>query len=85
MKSYNPVEMNRQGLRIVQIACLVVAVAACVMVARLGISKTNTEIKPIQWAIVVAAIYCALSGFTMRAKLLTGRRGLSKEKGAPRH
>jgi hypothetical protein len=43
--------MKVSQLRVLQIVCLVVAVAACVMVARLGNPRGAGETGPIQWAI----------------------------------
>ena len=59
MKSDHRVEMNRQGLRVVQIVCILLALSACWLVAYLGRPKNNGEFGPIQWVIVLAAAYCA--------------------------
>jgi hypothetical protein len=66
VKSDHRVEMNRQGLRVVQIVCILLALSACWLVAYLGRPKNNGEFGPIQWVIVLAAAYCAVSGFTFQ-------------------
>jgi hypothetical protein len=58
--------MNVRQLRIVQIICLVLAVSACWLTAHSGRTKNNGEFGPIQWVIVLAAAYCAVSGFTFQ-------------------
>jgi len=55
--------LNVRQLRIVQIFCLVLAVSACWLAAHTGEPK-KAEFGPIQWAIILAATYCAVSGFT---------------------
>lgn len=55
---------NVRQLRIVQIFCLALAVSACWLAAHTGEPKKNAEFGPIQWVIVLAATYCAVSGFT---------------------
>ena len=64
--------MIARQLRIVQIVCLMVAVSACLLVARLGKAKSDCEIGPIQWVIVFAAIYCAFSAFTLQRTITKG-------------
>lgn len=58
--------MNVRQLRAVQIFCLVLALSACWLVAHSGKPKNNGEMGPIQWIIVFAATYCAVSGFTFQ-------------------
>lgn len=56
--------LNVRQLRIVQIFCLVLAVSAAWLVAHSEEPKNNAEFGLIQWAIVLAAAYCAVFGFT---------------------
>ena len=65
--------LNVRQLRAVQIFCLLLAVSACWLVAHTGEPKTNAELGPIQWAIVLAAAYCAVSGFTFQRFLNKAR------------
>jgi len=58
--------LNVRQLRAVQISCLLLAVSACWVIAHTGEPKHNVEFGPIQWAIVLAATYCAVSGFTFQ-------------------
>lgn len=58
--------MNVRQLRIVQIICLVPAVLAFWLITHSSKPKNNAEFGPIQWAIVLAATYCAVSGFTFQ-------------------
>jgi len=58
--------LNVRQLRAVQIFCLLLAVSACWLVAHTGEPKTNAEFGPTQWAIVLMAAYCAVSGFTFQ-------------------
>lgn len=64
--------MSVRKLRAVQIFCLVLALSACWLVAHSGKPKNNGEIGPIQWVIVLAAVYCALSGLTLQRKITKG-------------
>ncbi|HZD06815.1 MAG TPA: hypothetical protein VE176_01130 [Candidatus Limnocylindrales bacterium] len=59
--------LNVRQLRIVQIVCLVLAVSAVWLVAHTGEPRSNAEFGPIQWAIVFAAAYCAVSGSHLNA------------------
>jgi hypothetical protein len=56
--------LNVRQLRMVQIFCLGLAVSACWLAAHTGEPKKNAEFGPIQWAVVLAATYGAVSGFT---------------------
>jgi hypothetical protein len=71
--------LNVRQLRIVQIVCLVLAVSAVWLVAHTGEPRSNAEFGPIQWAIVFAAAYCAVSGFRSQRffnkERLRARRG----------
>jgi hypothetical protein len=64
--------MKVSQLRVLQIVCLVVALSACWLVAHLGKPNNNGETGPIQWLVVVAALYCAVSGFTLQHKITKG-------------
>lgn len=64
--------MSVRKLRAVQIFCLVLGLPACWLVVHSGKPKNNGEINPIQWVIVLAAVYCAVSGFTMQRKITKG-------------
>ena len=66
------VQMKVSQLRVLQIVCLVVALSACWLVAHLGKPNNNGEIGPIQWLVVVAAIYSAVSGVTLQRKITKG-------------
>ena len=59
--------MNVRQLRVVQIGCLILAASAFWLAAHTGEPRTNTEFGPLQWAIVLAAVYCAVSGFTFQS------------------
>jgi hypothetical protein len=72
--------MNVRQLRIVQIICLVLAVSACWLTARLGKSTNKGEFGLIQWVIVLAAAYCAVSGFTSQ-RFLNKERPRSRPSG----
>jgi len=64
--------MNKRGLRVVQIVCLAVAFASFMMVSRLSKPENNGTIRPIHWVIVLAAIYCAFSAFTLQRTITKG-------------
>jgi hypothetical protein len=64
--------MNVRQLRIVQIVCLLLAVSACWLVAHSGKPRNNGKLGPIQWAIILAAMYCAVSGFTIQRTITKG-------------
>lgn len=72
--------MSVGKLRAVQIFCLVLAVAACWLTAHTGEPKNNAEFGPIQWALVLAATYCAVSGFTFQ-RFLNKERPRSRPSG----
>jgi hypothetical protein len=58
--------LSVRQLRMVQIFCLGLAVSACWLAAHTGEPKKNAEFGPIQWAVVLAATYGAVSGFTFQ-------------------
>jgi hypothetical protein len=72
--------MNVRQLRAVQIFCLVLALSACWLVAHSGKPKNNAEFGPIQGAIVLAATYGAVSGFTFQ-RFLNKERPRSRPSG----
>jgi hypothetical protein len=70
MSSTSSFPMNTRQLRIVQIACILLALSCVVLTVR---KPTNHgEATPVHWLITVAAIYCAVSGFTVQRKIVTG-------------
>lgn len=70
MSSTSSFPMNTRQLRIVQIACILLVLSCVVLTVR---KPTNHgEATPVHWLITVAAIYCAVSGFTVQRKLVTG-------------
>ena len=72
--------MNVRQLRAVQIFCLVLALSACWLVARSGKPENKSEFGMIQWVIVLAATYCAVSGFTFQ-RFLNKERPRSRPSG----
>jgi hypothetical protein len=68
----NAISNERAPLRIVQIVCLLLAVSACWLVAHSGKPRNNGKLGPIQWAIILAAMYCAVSGFTIQRTITKG-------------
>ena len=58
--------LSVRQLRAVQIFCLLLAGSACWLIAHTGEPRTNAEFGPMQWVIVLAAMYCAISGFTLQ-------------------
>src|SRR5882724_6075948 len=64
--------MKVSQLRVLQIICLAVAAAACLMVARLGNPRGSGEAGTIQWVIALVALYTAVSSFTVQRKLTNG-------------
>lgn len=55
-------------LRMAQSGCVLLALA-CVWLIRVGHSKNHGAITPIHWFILLAAIYCAVAGFTTQRAL----------------
>lgn len=80
MSSTSSFPMNTRQLRIVQIACILLALSASVLVAGLGKSRSQNAITPIHWLIILAAIYTAASAFTLQKKLTKGPVQSQQEK-----
>ena len=72
--------LNVRQLRMVQIFCLGLAVSACWLAAHTGEPKKNAEFGPIQWSVVFAATYGAVSGFTFQ-RFLNRERPRSRPSG----
>jgi hypothetical protein len=72
--------LSVRHLRIVQIFCLGLAVSACWLAAHTGEPKKNAEFGPIQWSVVFAATYGAVSGFTFQ-RFLNRERPRSRPSG----
>jgi hypothetical protein len=75
------IQLNGPQLRIVQIICLLLAVSACWLAAHTGDARRSPEFGPLQWAIVLAATYGAVSGFTFQ-RFLNKNRPRSRLGGA---
>lgn len=58
-------------LRFVQIVCFGI-VGACVLLTKLGQQQTSATTTA-QWVVIVCAIWCAVSGFTLQRKLTSSR------------
>lgn len=59
-------------LRMVQIACTFLALSASVLVANFGKSQNQRGVTTIHWLIILAAIYSAVSAFTLQKTLTKG-------------
>jgi hypothetical protein len=59
---------ERQQLRLVQIG-LIVFIVVCFFVSRIGSVETRDAISPLQWLVVVAALWSAISGFTVQRRI----------------
>ena len=56
-------------LRIVQIVCILV-VLACIWVSLLGRHEWQGTFAPRHWVVIVAAIWSAISGFTLQRRIV---------------
>jgi hypothetical protein len=55
-------------LRLVQ-SGLIVFIVVCFFVSRIGSVETRDAISPLQWLVVVAALWSAVSGFTVQRRI----------------
>jgi len=55
-------------LRLVQCG-LIVFIVVCFFVKRIGRLETHDALSPVQWLIIVAAIWSAISGFTVQRRI----------------
>jgi membrane protein implicated in regulation of membrane protease activity len=55
-------------LRLVQCS-LIVFIVVCFFVKRIGRLETHDALSPVQWLIIVAAIWSAISGFTVQRRI----------------
>jgi membrane protein implicated in regulation of membrane protease activity len=55
-------------LRLVQCG-LIVYIVVCFFVKRIGRLETHDALSPIQWLIILAAIWSAISGFTVQRRI----------------
>ncbi len=58
-------------LRITQVICIVLAFICTGLIGEKRIPN-NAPVRPVHWAIVLGAAYCAVSGFTAQRKLAKG-------------
>lgn len=58
-------------LRLAQVICIVLACSCIWLIGRTR-PASHLEMRPIHWAIILGAIYCAVVGFTMQRKLTRG-------------
>lgn len=56
-------------LRIIQVGCILM-VLGCVWVSRLGHHEWQGSLAPRHWFVIVAAIWGAISGFTLQRRLV---------------
>jgi len=68
MSSTSSFPMNTRQLRIVQFACILLALSCVVLTVRKPTNRGKAT--PVHWLITVAAIYCAVSGFTFQRKIV---------------
>ena len=55
-------------LRLVQCG-LIVFIVVCFLVKRIGKLETHDAFSPVQWLVIVAAIWSAISGFTVQRRI----------------
>jgi hypothetical protein len=55
-------------LRLVQCG-MIVFIVVCFLVKRIGKLETHDALSPVQWLIIVAAIWSAISGFTVQRRI----------------
>lgn len=59
---------NARDLRVVQVACILLALSSAWLIG-LGRSRGYGALTPVHWFITLAAIYCAVTGFTFQRKM----------------
>src|SRR5579862_3050366 len=59
---------NVRGLRVVQVVCVLLALSSAWLIA-LGRSRGHGALTPVHGFVALAAIYCAVSGFTFQRKI----------------
>jgi hypothetical protein len=65
----SPTRTAAKRLRVVRVACIVL-VLACVGVSRLGHHVWLGTVTTAHWFVIVAAIWSAISGFTLQRRIL---------------
>ena len=63
-------------LRLIQ-GGLIVFIVVCLFVKRIGKVETRVAISPVQWLVIVAAIWSAISGFTVQRRINPHWRSIS--------
>jgi hypothetical protein len=62
---------NVRDLRIVQVVCILLALSGALLI-HMGKAGNRGAVTPVHWFVALAAVYCAVSGFTFQRKMTQG-------------
>lgn len=61
---------NARDLRVVQVGCILLAFSGAWLIhMHTGNSRSRGVATPVHWFVVLAAVYCAVTGFTFQRKI----------------